>query len=111
MGPCQEPNPGPGPGTLKVGQMGRGCHWCTIVLWLTPPPCSAGAERPTSGPSCSCSSCNRCRQAEQDLQQLVLSVLLEHVVTPGPEFCLGGGLEGPGEAGGARKPVLLQLCQ
>ncbi|XP_015132941.2 uncharacterized protein LOC101748453 isoform X2 [Gallus gallus] len=46
----------------------------------------SGAQRPTSGTSCSCSSCNRCSKADQELQQLVLSVLPQHVATPGPEF-------------------------
>lgn len=50
------------------------------------PSCFAGAERQTHGPRCSCSSCNRCSKAEQELQQLVLTVLPKHVATPGPEF-------------------------
>jgi len=37
-------------------------------------------------PSCSCSSYNCCRNAELELQQLMLSVLPKHVATPGPEF-------------------------
>ena len=44
------------------------------------------AEGQTRGPRCSCSSCNRCSKAEQELQQLVLTVLPKHVATPGPEF-------------------------
>ena len=50
------------------------------------PSCFAGAERQTHGPRCSCSSCNRCSKAEQELQQLVLPALPEHVATLGPEF-------------------------
>ena len=50
------------------------------------PSCFAAAERQTHGPRCSCSSCNRCSKAEQELQQLVLSALPEHMATPGPEF-------------------------
>lgn len=51
-----------------------------------PPPCFAGAEGQTPGPRYSCSSCNRCSKAEQELRQLVLSALPEHVATLGPEF-------------------------
>ena len=86
MGPLEEPNPRPGPGTLQVGQMGQAHNWCPILLWLMPPPCFAGADRQTRGPRCFCSSCNRCSKAEQELQQLVLSALPEHVATLGPEF-------------------------
>ena len=66
--------------------MGQAHNWCPILLWLMPPPCFAGADRQTRGPRCFCSSCNRCSKAEQELQQLVLSALPEHVATLGPEF-------------------------
>ena len=36
MGPLEEPNPRPGPGTLQVGQMGQAHNWCPILLWLMP---------------------------------------------------------------------------
>ena len=85
MGPLEEPNPRPGPGTLQVGQMGQAHNWCPILLWLMPPPCFAGADRQTRGPRCFCSSCNRCSKAEQELQQLLLPGLPEHVATLGPE--------------------------
>ena len=86
MGPCEEPSHGPGPGTLQVGYVGQGLPRFPIVLWLRPPPCFAGADRQTRGPRCFCSSCNRCSKAEQELQQLLLPGLPEHVATLGPEF-------------------------
>eukprot|EP00076_Gallus_gallus_P014216 XP_015132942.1 uncharacterized protein LOC107051923 [Gallus gallus] len=45
-----------------------------------------GAESQTRDPRCSCPSCNRCSKADQELQQLVLLALAEHVATPGPDF-------------------------
>ena len=83
--PWEEPNRGPGPGTLQVGQMDKGCLQCPSCCGSCPS-CFAGAEGQTRGPRCSFSSCNRCSKAEQELQQLVLPALPEHVATLGPEF-------------------------
>ena len=83
--PWEEPNPGPGPGTLQVGQMGKGCLQCPSCCGSCPS-CFAGAEGQTRGPRCSCSSCNRSSKAVQELQQLVLSGLPEHVAALSPEF-------------------------
>lgn len=66
--------------------MGQQCPWCPMVLWLMPPPCFSGADSQTCGPWCCCPSCNRCSKAVQELQQLVLSALAEHVATLGPDF-------------------------
>ena len=84
MGPLEKPNPGSGPGMLEVGWLGQGCPRCSVLLWLRSPPCFSGAERQMGRPSCS--SCSRCRIADQQMQHLVLSALPDDVPTLGPDF-------------------------